>query len=446
MVMDVGRGPTSISYPPPMPLCPGRSGSFMAWDAERLTGPDGDDWRVPVSELEERRNRLASALAEAGLESALIDDPVELYWLTGGRQNGMILVGAEGSGVSNVHWVRKSLDRARFESGGDDAPDPVVAQPRMSGLADALRATGATRAPAMLAGKIPHDRWAFFAGRLSSLGDTSDCTHLLYGLRETKSAWELEMHRESGRINRRMFEAVRDVGGVGRTELEMAAAADEVSRAAGFGGRIRMRRWPMDCDRVVIAAGHSGAIPSYFDSAIGGTGASPISSLGAGHSKVVAGEPVIVDMVHLHRGYVSDCTRMFCAGEMEGESMTRLENMAEIRDSVVASLGRGDDCSEAWRVGSGKAAEMGYAEHLMGMPPAQAAFLGHSVGLELDETPVVAERFDRELPVGGTMAVEPKVLYDSGAIGTEDTFARTSEGMECLTMGDSWGLLTEWDS
>ena len=109
MMMDVGRGPTSTTFPPPMPLCPGLSGSFMAWDAERLTGPDGDDWRVPVSELEERRNRLASALAEAGLESALIDDPVELYWLTGGRLIGRILVGAVGSGVSIVHWVRSLL-------------------------------------------------------------------------------------------------------------------------------------------------------------------------------------------------------------------------------------------------------------------------------------------------------------------------------------------------
>lgn len=207
-----------------------------------------------------------------------------------------------------------------------------------------------------------------------------------------------------------------------------------------------MRRWPMDCDRVVIAAGRSGAVPSYFDSAIGGLGASPISSLGAGHTKVVAGDPVIVDIVHLHRGYVSDCTRMFCAGRLDEESVSKLNNMAEIRDSVVESLSRGDYCSEAWRIGSALADEMGYSEHLMGMPPEQAVFLGHSVGLELDETPVIADRFDRELPIGGTMAIEPKVIYDSGAIGTEDTFARTQDGMECLTMGDSWGLLTEWEA
>jgi len=418
----------------------------MTWDAERLTGPDGEDWRVPVSELEERRTRMASALTEQGLESALIDDPVELYWLTGGRQNGMMLIGAEGSDIQHTHWVRKSLERARYESGGDDAPDPIVAQPKTRQLTEALRSLGVNSAPAMLAGKMPHERWQFFSRRLASLGEIQDSTYLMYGLRETKSTWELEMHRESGRINAEMFEAVQEVGGEGRTELEMAAAADEISRSAGFGGRIRMRRWPMDCDRVVIAAGRSGAVPSYFDSAIGGLGASPISSLGAGHAKVVSGEPVIVDIVHLHRGYVSDCTRMFCAGRLDEGSVSKLDDMAEIRDAVVSSLGKGEDCSEAWRIGNGMANEMGYSNHLMGMTPNQAVFLGHSVGLELDETPVVADRFDRELPIGGTMAIEPKVIYDSGAIGTEDTFARTPDGMECLTMGDSWGLLTEWDS
>ncbi|MDP6148131.1 MAG: M24 family metallopeptidase, partial [Candidatus Thalassarchaeaceae archaeon] len=150
-------------------------------------------------------------------------------------------------------------------------------------------------------------------------------------------------------------------------------------------------------------------------------------------------------IVHLHRGYVSDCTRMFSAGSLSDEWMQRLSDMAEIRDSVVESLGRGDYCSEAWEIGHKKAGEMGYSEHLMGMPPEQAVFLGHSVGLELDETPVVAKAFDRELPIGGTMAIEPKVLYQEGAIGTEDTYTRTSEGMECLTMGDSWDLMTEWN-
>ena len=146
-----------------------------------------------------------------------------------------------------------------------------------------------------------------------------DCTEVLFALREIKSDWEIEMHNESGRINQLMFETIRDTGGAGKSEIEMAAAADEVSRAAGFGGRIRMRNWPMDCDRVVIAAGSSGAVPSYFDSGVAGLGANPIASLGAGFARVDENEPVLVDIVHVHRGYVSDCTRIFSAGSLSSE-------------------------------------------------------------------------------------------------------------------------------
>ena len=205
-----------------------------------------------------------------------------------------------------------------------------------------------------------------------------------------------------------------------------------------------MRKWPMDCDRVVIAAGRSGGVPSYFDSAVGGLGASPISSLGAGFAKVRENEPVLVDIVHLHRGYVSDCTRMFCSGKLDEEWMLRLDDMTEISDLVRGSLGRGDNCSKAWEIGLDAAREMGRHENLMGMKPEQARFLGHSVGLELDETPVIAEGFERPLEIGGTMAIEPKVIYRDGAIGIEDSWTRCSDGMECLTPGAELPPLMHW--
>ncbi|HJM24868.1 MAG TPA: hypothetical protein QF821_04410, partial [Candidatus Thalassarchaeaceae archaeon] len=74
-----------------------------------MVGPEGQDWRVPVSELEGRQAKVSIALAEKGIESAYIEDPVELYWLTGGRQNSAFLIGAEGSEIQNRHLVRRSI-------------------------------------------------------------------------------------------------------------------------------------------------------------------------------------------------------------------------------------------------------------------------------------------------------------------------------------------------
>ena len=80
----------------------------------------------------------------------------------------------------------------------------------------------------------------------------------------------------------------------------------------------------------------------------------------------------------------------------------------------------------------------------MGMAPDQSRFLGHSVGLQLDESPVVAKGFDRELPERGVMAIEPKLVYQEGSIGTEDTWVRTSEGMQCISAGSDYHWIQEW--
>jgi len=356
-----------------------------------------------------------------------------------------MLIGAKDSGIENRHWVRQSVERARFEAGEDNAPHIIEKHPRMNQLENSLQKLGCKKRPSLLLSKIPYERWSFINNKFGNLaGEAEDCTNLIYNLRETKSEWEISMHKESGKINQKMFETIRERCGEGDSEIEIAAIADEVSRSAGFGGRIRMRKWPMDCDRVVIAAGKSGAVPSYFDSAIGGLGTSPISSLGAGFAKVNKNEPVLVDIVHLHRGYVSDCTRIFSSGKLSEQWIQRLEDMKEISKTVVNCLSSGENCSKAWEMGYLMASEMGHSDNLMGMRPEQAKFLGHSVGLELDETPVVAKGFDRPLEFGGTMAIEPKVIYKDGAIGIEDTWVRTENGMECLTMGKKFSAITEW--
>jgi hypothetical protein len=42
------------------------------------------------------------------------------------------------------------------------------------------------------------------------------------------------------------------------------------------------------------------------------------------------------------------------------------------------------------------------------------------------------------------MAIEPKVIFSDGAIGVEDSWLRTEDGMECLTAGEDIPLHQEW--
>ena len=405
----------------------------MEGELTTLVGPEGEDWRVPVSELESRQNELASRLAQQGLDAALIQTPVDLYYYAGGRQNASLLVTADGD---SRLFVRRSLSRAKHESGGDDSPHTVESFPRMAAFADEIGCI-----PSMQFGELPHS----FANRFASKLDiVHDCTEIIHSQREVKSAWELEMMADSAEVQAAMFEAVYAVGGEGVTEIELVAAAEAVSRAAGFGGNVQMRRFPLQCDRGVIVAGRAGGIPSFFDSAIGGTGPHPMASMGSGFTKIKANEPVLVDLVHLHRGYVVDTTRMFVAGSLPPVWQERLEDMITVKEEVVDVLDQGLDCSQAWRKGLALAEELGHGNNLMGMAPDQSRFLGHSVGLQLDETPVVAEGFDRPLPIGGTMAIEPKIVHSDGSIGSEDTWVRDDQGMRPITADGAIPWVTEW--
>ena len=398
-----------------------------------LVGPEGEDWRVPVSEIEARQNILAKLLQENDIEAALVQNPVDLYYYSGGRQNASLLVKANGE---SRLFVRRSLSRAKFESGEDDSPHSVENFPRMAEFSDTIGCT-----PAMQFGELPYTFADKFANRV---GATKDCTSIIHGQREVKSPWEIQMMEDGASVQLDMFEAVTRVGGEGVSEIELVAAAEAISRAAGFGGNVQMRRFPLQCDRGVIVAGRAGGVPSFFDSAIGGTGPHPLASMGSGFTRIKANEPVLVDLVHLHRGYVVDTTRMFVAGSLSKEWEERLEDMVAVKDVVVDVLDQGLDCSEAWRQGHSLAVELGHSDHLMGMAPDQSKFLGHSVGLQLDESPVVAEGFDRPLPIGGTMAIEPKVVHTEGSIGSEDTWTRDEEGMRPITADGAIPWVTEW--
>ena len=414
---------------------------MASWSVEDLRGPDGEDWRVPVKELEARLENLSQRLARAGIPGALIQNPVDLYYYAGGRQNGAMLVPAANSNAS-IHqggdgvkfYVRRSVSRAEYEAGGGDSPFRVEKFPSLRVFAETLSNLGLEQAPGLQYGEIPADFAQKFRSVLAPLGESIDCTQLIHNQREVKSDWEISMMRDGAKIQEQMFEAVEQSIKLGTTELEIAASAEEVSRRNGFGGNVQMRRFPLQCDRAVVVSGRAGGIPSFFDSAIGGTGAHPLAGMGSGFNKLQANQPILVDLVHVHRGYVVDATRMYSIGKLSEPWDTRLSDMVEVSNSVVTSLGRGDDCSKAWEIGSELAESMGYSEHLMGMKPDQSKFLGHSVGLQLDESPVVAKGFDRPLDNNGVMAIEPKLVYSDGSIGVEDTWHQTSKGMERLTL------------
>ena len=148
------------------------------------------------------------------------------------------------------------------------------------------------------------------------------------------------MMREGAVIQQQMFEAVEDSIKIGATELEIVASAEEVSRRNGFGGNVQMSRYPLQCDRAVIVSGRAGGIPSFFDSAIGGTGAHPLAGMGSGFNKLASKST----------NFSRPCSRSSWLRRRRNEDVLhrrvarvweqRLSDMVEVSNSVVDSLGK----------------------------------------------------------------------------------------------------------
>jgi len=73
----------------------------------------------------------------------------------------------------------------------------------------------------------------------------------------------------------------------------------------------------------------------------------------------------------------------------------------------------------------------------MGFGEGQVKFVGHGLGLEIDEFPLIAPGFVQELAEGMVIALEPKFVFPGkGVVGLEDDYLVTPSGVERLTLTD----------
>jgi Xaa-Pro aminopeptidase len=107
-----------------------------------------------------------------------------------------------------------------------------------------------------------------------------------------------------------------------------------------------------------------------------------------------------------------------------------------IREEVMQHLKPGVRSEQVYEAAVALAKKLGYGDSFMNYGKAQVAYVGHGVGLELDEYPFLARGFDMPLETGMTVAVEPKVALGHGVVGIEDTFLITEADPEPLTFTD----------
>jgi Xaa-Pro aminopeptidase len=252
-------------------------------------------------------------------------------------------------------------------------------------------------------------------------------------LRSVKSPAEIDMLRISAEKLVSVFKEVPTFLKAGMREVDLAAEMEARLRRIGHEGYVRMRAFNQELFSGMAVSGGATSY-GFFDGAVTGKGLSSASPQGASLDVIRGNEPVLIDFAGVFNGYIIDMTRMFVIGSLDPELWRAFEVSLEIQEAVRRAMVPGAICEEIYRQAAAMAEASGFGGNFMGMPGEQSRFVGHGVGLELDELPVLAQGFAMPLQAGQVVAVEPKfVIPGKGAIGIENTFAVTASGGERLT-------------
>lgn len=388
-----------------------------------------DERLTPKSELDARLRKLQGLMVAEGLDAVIVLQNADLFYLTGTIQSGCLYVPAGGE---PVYMVRREAGRARQES----ALAEIVPFSSMREIPGILSGYG-LQVPKRIGMELDvlpvlfYDRYrkAFPAAVIS------DATPLIRRVRMIKSCYELEIMRDAAlqvdKVYRRACEVIRE----GMTDLELAAELEYTARLAGHLGNIRMRVFNGEMIFGHTFSGADGAVPAYTDTPLGGAGLHPSFGQGCGMSRIAPGEPIIIDFAGSCDGYLVDQTRVFALGGLPDYLQAGHRDMLAVQRKMTELARPGVTWGALYDACLALAVQQGHGDFFMGYKGAQVSFIGHGVGVEIDEYPFIARGFnDAPLEAGMVFAFEPKLVFPGvGAVGIENTFHLSGQGLEQLT-------------
>jgi Xaa-Pro aminopeptidase len=367
-------------------------------------------------------------MEQASTDAVFIYQNADLFYFSGTVQSGLFCIPASGE---PVFLVQKSLSRARAES-----PWPhLVAMPNPK------------KAPEVLAGEhlnklarigleldvLPANH-LFRLQRLFPGVEFVDASDAIRNIRMIKSEHEVAQIRRAALMLREAFRRIPEWVSPGVTEIELAARLEGFLREQGHQGITRMRGFNSEMAYGTVSSGSSASYPTCFAGPVGFVGLYPAIPNGAGRNRLAAGETVMVDVVGGFGGYIADKTRTFGIGAVPEDMLRAHSFTLALMAEIESMLRPGAVCSDIYESAITRVEESPYKVGFMGVGDSRVRFVGHGVGLELDELPVLAGGFDIRLQEGMTIAIEPKIFFpERGGVGIENTYLITATGFENLT-------------
>ena len=384
---------------------------------------------TPRKEINQRIGKFQQELAANDLQGAFILQNADLFYFSGTIQTAVLFVPANGEPIL---MVQKSLARAQLES----ALDTVIPVKSKNHIARTLRDFGVNSfsaaglemdvLPAALyigfKENFPRCRWV-------------DVSGIIRKLRMIKTDYEIEQIQKATAILHTGLTEISHIIREGMTELEIDGYLAMIARREGHMGTLRMRAWNQEMTYAHVLAGENGSIISMLNSAHGGSGNTPAMAQGAGFRRIKANEPIEIDYGVAVNGYIGDQSRTYVIGELSDTLQKAHECSRNIHLLLAREAKPGVSCSHLYDLALEMATGNGYRDFFMGYGEGQVQFVGHGIGLEIDEFPVISKRYDGILEAGMVFALEPMFVFpEEGVVGLEDDYLVTSKGLKRLTL------------
>lgn len=384
---------------------------------------------TPATELEYRCHKLQKLMQTKELDAIIIVQNADLFYFTGTTQNGCLYIPSNGQ---PIYMVRKNFMRARMESGLKEVVPFITMLEIPSILSDFSYPQ-----PQKIGMELDVVPVNFFEKYRMVYPNAlfQDSTDIIRQVRMIKSHYELHLMQDAADQAERIFKRAEEVIHEGMTDLQLAAELEYVARKDGHQGLIRMRGFNSELFYAQIFSGTDTAVPSYSNTPLGGMGLNTSFGQGAGLNKIAHNEPIIVDFGASTDGYLIDQTRIFSIGEIDPILKKGYADMCAIQEYMTTIATPLVSWGTLYDKCLAMAIEMGYEDNFMGAKGSQVSFIGHGLGIEIDEYPFIARGFNNMLfEVGMVFAFEPKLVFPGlGAIGIENTYYFSHEGLKKLT-------------
>jgi Xaa-Pro dipeptidase len=394
--------------------------------------------KVPLKELNSRIERFRKRMDQScpGWEITVVFSKINLYYFTGTMQEGVLFIPRNDKAVL---WVRRSYERAVAESmfpsikPMESYRDAAV---EMKNLPDTVYLEKEIVPVAMLQRFRKYFPFSVIESADLQIG----------AVRSIKSKYELSLMEQSGKIHQRVTEEL--VPAMLRERMSESEFFCDLYTALIREGHHGVARFGMfDTESILgqIAFGESSIYPTSFNGPGGAYGMSPAVPIhGSRSRKLHKGDLVFVDVACGVDGYHTDKTMTYMFGKSLPDEAIKIHlQCVDIQNRIASMLKPGAIPSVIYNeILDGLSPD--FLENFMGFGTRRVKFLGHGIGLTIDELPVIANGFDEPIQEGMVFAIEPKKgIPKIGMVGIENTFIVTPNGGRNIT-GNHPGLLEVW--